>query len=100
MNDASRYAFRIEVSDEPINVRRGEKDGRPWEVREQTAYFYTGGRYPEKFTLRLDKNQPPYTPGEYFVDPASVRISQYGEPQFGRALALVPVASVKPVKAA
>lgn len=87
--------LRITVTSEPINVRTGNKDGKQWTRREQSAYAHIGHAFPARFLISLGETGQPYPPGEYTLDPKSLQVGQYGDLQFGRTLHLVPEKAVK-----
>ena len=92
--------LKVEIQSTEVDEFSGtSKAGRPFHIRKQQAYlFRPGEQYPDRFQVRLEDNQPPYTPGHYMVDMSSVRVSRYGELEFG-VLKLTPASTAK-VKAA
>jgi len=82
--------MKIEVTQEPINVRQGVKDGKQWTRREQPAYIHNGNAYPARFLINLGDNAQPYPPGLYTLDPRSFSVGQYGDLQIGRTIHLAP----------
>jgi len=87
--------IRITITQEPVNVRTGIKEGREWTRREQTAYVHNGHAFPQRFVISLGPTSQPYAPGDYSLDARSVVIGQYGELQFARNLHLVPDKTAK-----
>lgn len=83
--------MKIEITNEPVNVRTGTKDGKTWTRREQPAYVYNGNPYPARFLISLGDNGTPHAPGNYTLDPRSYSVGQYGDLQFARTLHLVPI---------
>lgn len=83
--------IRIDIDADPIAVRTGNKDGRTWTRREQRAYVHVGFTRPSPFLLNLGDTTAPYAPGSYTIDPASLKVGQYGDLQFGREIKLIPV---------
>lgn len=81
--------IRIEITQEPVNVREGVKDGKSWKRREQPAYIHTGHAYPARFLINLGDNAAPYAPGTYTLDPRSFAVGQYGDLQMARSIHLV-----------
>ena len=78
--------IKIEIDDAPVREVKGTsmKSGspKPYHMRFQTAYAFTVdaltgklGKYPDKFELSLDKEQPPFAPGFYQMLPASLYIN-------------------------
>lgn len=79
----------ITLSDE-VETKRGEKNGKPWEITEQAGTIETPHmRNPCKVSLR--KGQPPYKPGRYAFDALrALKVSDFGSIQLARDLHLVP----------
>ncbi len=92
--------LRVEIQSTDVDEFSGtSKAGRPFHIRKQQAYlFRLGEKYPDRFQLRLEDHQQPFEPGHYTVDLSSVRISRYGDLEFG-TVKLIPVSQNK-VKAA
>lgn len=82
-----------------VTTKSGEKNGKPWEIREQEATIETPYmRNPCK--ISLDKGQGAYPPGSYEFDPLrALKVSDFGSVQLSRGMKLVPVAKA-PAKAA
>jgi hypothetical protein len=83
--------MKIEVTSTAVEVKTGTNGRGPWEIREQTAYFFKNAddKYPQETVVTLDKNQPPYPPGFYEIDESSFFIGRYR--QFNCRLKLKPV---------
>lgn len=88
--------IRVEVQNEPINVRRitNKQTGNQSDLREQTIYVHNGHHYPTRMRITLDRDQQPYAPGVYALGPRSIVQGQYGEPAIGRSIELIPVPAV------
>lgn len=82
--------IRVEVQQDPINVRRVQGKNGPVELREQNIYIHNGHHYPTRFRITLDRDQAPYAPGSYILGPRSIVQGQYGEPAIGRSIELIP----------
>lgn len=52
--------------------------GEVMTFREQNAYIYNGGVYPEKFIIQLDKTESAYPVGFYTLDDASYSVGDFG----------------------
>lgn len=80
----------ITVTSETVETKSGEKNGKPWEIREQAAVIETPEmRNPMKLPLR--KGQPAFKPGRYTFDVMKhIRISDFGSVQFARYFELQP----------
>ena len=94
--------IKIELDATPIRELKGTsmKSGtpKPYHMRFQTAYAFcvdpdSGaiGKYPDKFELRLENDQPPYAPGLYQLLPSSLSVSRDGDLEVSRPR-LAPVA--------
>lgn len=89
-------SIRIEVKNSQVAERSGEKNGKPWTIRNQTAWAYTFDRegkandYPLRIEIQLEKDQSAYAPGNYSVAPTSFMVGDYDKLALGR-LALIPV---------
>jgi len=84
--------IRIEItqSQATATTRSGtSNDGRPYSIRQQSAYAYLGGEYPEMFTFRLDNDQAPYPTGLYILDASSVIVGNYSRLSIGN-IKLIP----------
>lgn len=87
--------LKVEVKSEDINVKTGNSNGRPWEIREQAAYWHQDGEpVPVKIHINLDRNDSPYKVGFYQILPQSFYVGKYGQLMVGR-LQLGPIDSGK-----
>lgn len=80
----------ITITNEQVETKSGEKNGKPWEIREQSASMETVEmRGPVKLALR--KGQPAYKAGKYLLDLVKhVRVSDFGSVQLARYFDLTP----------
>ena len=80
----------ITITSETVETKSGEKNGKPWEIREQAATLETAEmRNPVRLGLR--KGQPAFKPGRYTFDVIKhLRISDFGSVQLARYFELVP----------
>lgn len=81
----------VEIVSSDVVKREGRNEGGHWISRTQEAFVHQGGPYPTPFSLRLDENQLPYSPGKYVLGPGSFRLGKWGL-ELSRELSLVPVA--------
>lgn len=65
-----------------------EKSG---EERSQYAYLHNGGPYPQRFKLKLGKDQGAYAPGHYNLLPSNVMPGRYDGLQIRAIMELQPV---------
>lgn len=74
--------LKIEINeiDGKINNKQvvSKSTGEVLTFREQTAYIYNGGVYPEKFIIQLDKDDSPYSVGFYTLDDSSFSVGDFG----------------------
>jgi len=78
--------IRITVYDQPIRRLQGTSKvtGKDYNMSIQTAYAHAVDKtgqplpVPEKFEIVLDKDESPYSPGEYQLSPASVYVDRQG----------------------
>jgi hypothetical protein len=89
------------VDDRSGKIRRGDRAGEDYRIRQQEAWLHNGRAYPERFVIDLG-DQPAFPRGFYEIAPASLEVGEYGRLQFGRRLQLLKLADEKPanVKAA
>ncbi|HFE7521663.1 TPA: single-stranded DNA-binding protein [Salmonella enterica subsp. enterica serovar Newport] len=82
--------IKIEIKPSQVgaNERKGVKDGKEWSSREQHAYIYLGGDYPELFVFRLQDGQPPYEAGFYELVESSIEVGEFKRLRFSRSFAL------------
>lgn len=70
--------MRFEVKTTECAVKAGvSAKGRPYEIREQTAYMHTPDEV-RKVRVSLGQGQEPYAPGWYGIDHRSFGVDQYG----------------------
>lgn len=88
--------IRIEVEKTNVKEKSGVKNGKPWTIREQEAWAHIlgddgkPGRYPVKMKMQLEKEQEPFAPGLYILEPRSVMVGDFDQLTVGRVY-LVPV---------
>lgn len=78
--------IRITVSQTSVRELNGTsaKTGKPYAMRFQTGYAHTVDKegntppYPEKFEISLDRDQVPYTPGDYQLHPSAIYVDRDG----------------------
>jgi hypothetical protein len=87
--------IRIEVVSPHVEERSGIKDGKNWLIREQSAYAFVldpegnPAKYPVACSIMLEKNDRPYQPGFYTLDPRSIYVGDFRRLELGR-LKLLP----------
>lgn len=88
--------IKIEIKDQTVETRSGNRNGRDWTMRSQTAWAHTHSRngnlnaYPERITITLEDGQAPYPVGNYQIAPASLYVGDFGRLSLGR-LVLLPI---------
>lgn len=96
--------IRIEIKDATVETRSGNRNGRDWTIRSQTAWAFTVGLdgkpnpYPERVSITLEDGSQGYAPGVYTLSPQSLYVGDFGRLTLGRPV-LVPVQQ-KPAQAA
>lgn len=78
--------IRITVAQTTVRELKGTsaKTGRDYHLRFQTGYAHTVDRdgntppYPERVEIPLERDQQPYTPGEYTLSPSAVYVDRDG----------------------
>lgn len=74
--------FKVEIKSEEVKTRSGSKDGRHWEIKEQSGWVHIPGKpYPQEVSLRLESNAPAYPVGDYRIAPSSFYVGRYGDLQ-------------------
>lgn len=92
-------SIRVEVVDGQVEDVTGEKNGKSYHIRKQTAFAYIPTdmgklpKYPTQISVALDRDAPPYTPGFYQVDPRSFMVGDFMSLKLGR-IKLSPLPSV------
>ncbi|MGM1342324.1 single-stranded DNA-binding protein [Morganella morganii] len=85
--------LKIEINtvDGKVNTKQvvSKSTGEVLTFREQTAYIYNGGVYPEKFTINLDKDASPYPAGFYTLDDSSFSVGDFGSLKI-KSVKLIP----------
>jgi hypothetical protein len=82
--------IKIEIAGTGFDERSGTKNGKPWVIREQEAYAHVLDdkgkpmKYPVLCTVPLERDQAPYQPGFYTLDPRSVLVGDFKRLGLGR----------------
>lgn len=71
------------------------KDGTLMQFREQKAAIEAGEDFPRPFTLTLDDDQAPYSPGNYNLDPSCLEVGDFDALKVGRRVKLLPISPGK-----
>ena len=91
--------IRIEIVSTVVDERSGNKNGKNWQIREQSAYAHLLDehskpfKYPVACSIPLEKDAPPYQPGFYALDLRSVYVGDFRRLELGR-VKLAPAGSV------
>jgi len=85
--------LRVEVKSDAVTVKEGigKASGKPYSIREQAAYLFTGDAYPVAVTIGLSDGQKPFAPGLYMTPPSCFEV------KFGQVS--VRLRDLKPFKA-
>lgn len=85
--------IKVEIEKPAVKRSGTSAKGRPYEIKEQEAYFHLpGAKYPVKSTIRLGDDVPDqgYAPGMYDVDLGkSIEVETFG-PKWGFRTVLIP----------
>lgn len=76
-------------------IRKGDRVGERWSMRQQEAWLHNGRVYPERFVIALADTQAPYPPGRYELAPSSIEVGEYSKLQFARELQLLKLTEPK-----
>lgn len=86
--------LKIEINevDGKVNSKQvvSKQTGEVLTFREQNAYIYNGGVYPEKFIIQLDKEEAPYPVGFYTLDNSFYSVGDFGSLKIKKAK-LIPL---------
>ena len=82
--------LKVTVDSTHVETRKGlsKATGKPYEMHTQGAWVYlvdpTGvtDRFPTKARFSVDDPKSPYPVGEYVLHPSSIKINQWGDPEF------------------
>lgn len=92
--------LKIEVKTTDITERKGTKNGRDWQIRNQEAYAHIQNRngspapYPQRILLPLDNGnssrapQPPYAVGTYYLSDSSLYVGDFSALRLGAPVLL------------
>lgn len=73
----ARMVFEVKSTD--VHEKKGiSKTGRPYLIREQSAYMNTGKAYPVEVKIGLD-DLAPLEPGEYEIGPQCFYVGRFGD---------------------
>ncbi len=87
--------IRIEIVSTNVDEKSGNKNGKDWKIREQSAWahlldeFGNPEKYPVACSITLEKNAPAYAPGFYTLDPRSLYVGNFRQLEIGR-VRLIP----------
>ena len=95
--------IRIEIKSSTANERSGNKNGKDWMIRTQSAYALIPDEngefppYPESIEVDLKRDQAAYSPGVYTLHPASFFVGDFKKLSIGRLMLVkAPAASTQP----
>lgn len=78
--------LKITITSTAIQTKSGTsaKTGKPYEIREQAAWIHLVAEdgkqhpYPTQMMLMLEKNQLPYSIGDYILHTSSIQSGSFG----------------------
>lgn len=91
----------IEIESTELKIKSGTsaRTGKPYQIREQTAYVHIPpNKYPQPIKVTLEDDKAPYVPGKYMLDDSSYFVGRFDDLQMRPRL--VPAPSVKPLSQA
>ncbi|HNC17641.1 MAG TPA: single-stranded DNA-binding protein [Accumulibacter sp.] len=79
--------WKVEVEEAPVRTKSGvsAKSGKPYCIREQECWIYAFDpqgkphKHAQKVSIVLGDDQPPYSPGVYFVHPNSIYVDRWSQ---------------------
>jgi hypothetical protein len=75
----------IEIKSASIDERTiTTKEGKKFEIREQSAWVDLGKAYPQEIDVALEPGAPAYSVGQYELDPACLYVDRFGKLKLGR----------------
>lgn len=88
--------MKITIDSTEVHTKSGisQRNQKPYEIREQGAWLHTGGKFPVACRIPLERDQPPYAPGDYEIT-TPLSVGRFESLQVNRNLGLQPVKSVK-----
>lgn len=88
---------RISIESTEVHTKSGtsQRTGKPYSIREQSAWLHTGKKYPVAIRVPLADDQQPYSPGDYEIS-SPLSVGKFESLQVSRDLGLVAVSQSKP----
>jgi len=84
-----------EITSTAVDIQKGEKNGKPWEIRKQSVYVkLPWDKYPMMFTMSLPRGVPMYAVGRYKCTPLG-QMNRFGDVLEIRIVQLTPVPVAK-----
>lgn len=66
------------------------RTGKPYNIREQSAWLHVGQKFPVSVRIQLGDQQPPYAPGDYAIERPFIA-GRFESLQVSRDLGLTPI---------
>ena len=74
---------KIQVKDPSVTERSGNKAGRAWHMRTQSAWAYLPSKpFPVEVSITLSDSQAAFAAGDYVLDGRAAWVGKYGELNF------------------
>lgn len=86
----------IEIESTELKIKTGTsaRTGKPYQIREQTAYVHIPpNKYPQPIKVTLEDDAHPYAPGQYMLDDSSFYVGRFDDLQMRPRLIRAPSAS-------
>jgi hypothetical protein len=93
----------IEIESTDLNVKSGTsaRTGKPYQIREQTAYVHIPpNKYPQPVKITLDDDAQAYAPGKYQLADSSFFVGRFDDLQMRPRLVPVVAAAAAPARQA
>ena len=87
--------MKIEIQNAHVDEFSGtsNRTGRPFTIRKQEAWAHLPGEpYPRAISIPLGREQSPYAPGTYALDPKSFFVDKFGSLSLRPSLTAAKVA--------
>ena len=92
----------IDIESTELKIKSGTsaRTGKPYQIREQTAYVHIPpNKYPQPIKVTLEDDAQPYPPGKYHLGDNSFFVGRFDDLQMRPRLVPAQLSSVQPAKA-
>lgn len=82
--------LKAQITDATVSEKSGEKNGKPWSIKEQFAFVEINGER-RRIVVPLPRNTAPLVSGIYTVDLiAHLRVGKFGGLELDDRITLIP----------